>query len=498
MRNMLLSVFLFTLLAKGVGFLRDVVLATYFGLSDVSDAYLLSTSVPLILFTIIAAAVNANLIPFYTKIKVSNGVSAANVFTSRLLNVMGLFLIFAIVLITMSSQSVVKLFAPGFSFHTTQLASGFLTITSVSVLFTLIFNVMKNILQVYDRPNYQTVATIPMNIVVIVGIVVGYSTSNYFYMVYAFVIGSILQVLVLKSGLVSAGFSYHFQFRTDKNIIAFGALSLPIVFQSLFMQANQVVDNNIASRLLVGGVSAIIYAKQLENLVYSSLIVVVLIIAFPRLSKYYYEEDYRRFDVMAWDAITLTLTCTIPACFALFYFTEPIISLLFERGNFGFEEVVITASVLKYSAVGLLFLAINQFLLKLFYIRESVRLTVGIQLAGLIVNIFLTIGFYNLTQLGLSGVSIATSVSYFVVSMLLLIFYHSRYGIKLESERFKFILIIFACSLLMIFGCEAFIEIQADELHPGALVLAGVVLYGAFIFLAGRQYLIKMLSNFQK
>ena len=73
--------------SKLLGMFRDVVLANYFGTSNVSDAYLIASSVPTLLFYFIGHALSTSFLPMYNKIKQEKGESAANRYTNNLMTI---------------------------------------------------------------------------------------------------------------------------------------------------------------------------------------------------------------------------------------------------------------------------------------------------------------------------------------------------------------------------------------------------------------------------
>ena len=56
----------FAFVAKGFGFVREIVLANYYGTSYVSDVYVAVQNIPAIIFTIFGTAVTTGFIPLYT------------------------------------------------------------------------------------------------------------------------------------------------------------------------------------------------------------------------------------------------------------------------------------------------------------------------------------------------------------------------------------------------------------------------------------------------
>ena len=56
-------------IAKGLGFVREMVLANYYGTSYVSDVFVAVQNIPAIIFTVFGTAVTTGFIPLYTEIK---------------------------------------------------------------------------------------------------------------------------------------------------------------------------------------------------------------------------------------------------------------------------------------------------------------------------------------------------------------------------------------------------------------------------------------------
>lgn len=123
------------LISKIVGMFRDVVLAKYYGTSNISDAYLVSNSVPTLLFYFIGHGLSTAFIPMYTKIKETQGAEKAERYTNNIINISLIFCTVIIVVLQVFPAQVVGLFAAGFDESTTALASQFIKISSYSLYF---------------------------------------------------------------------------------------------------------------------------------------------------------------------------------------------------------------------------------------------------------------------------------------------------------------------------------------------------------------------------
>ena len=101
----------FAFVAKGFGFVREIVLANYYGTSYVSDVYVAVQNIPAIIFTIFGTAVTTGFIPLYTEVKIRKNKESADTFAN---NVFNIFLLLSLLLTTLGvlfSKQLVKLFA---------------------------------------------------------------------------------------------------------------------------------------------------------------------------------------------------------------------------------------------------------------------------------------------------------------------------------------------------------------------------------------------------
>ena len=76
-----------TLISKILGFFREILLGSRYGATYVTDAYLISMTIPLVLFSSVAAAISTTYIPVYSDVRLSRGKSQAVNFTNKLLNI---------------------------------------------------------------------------------------------------------------------------------------------------------------------------------------------------------------------------------------------------------------------------------------------------------------------------------------------------------------------------------------------------------------------------
>ena len=99
-----LGLVILTFTAKIAGFLRDLVLSYFYGASYIADAYIIATTIPMVIFSFLGTGIETSLIPVFSKMKqeqqdIDNFTSnIINIFLSVCLIAILLILIFPIVL----------------------------------------------------------------------------------------------------------------------------------------------------------------------------------------------------------------------------------------------------------------------------------------------------------------------------------------------------------------------------------------------------------------
>lgn len=69
MKKTALILMLITVVSKMLGFIRDITLSYFYGASAISDAYLISITIPLVIFSFIGIGISTGYIPIYSEIK---------------------------------------------------------------------------------------------------------------------------------------------------------------------------------------------------------------------------------------------------------------------------------------------------------------------------------------------------------------------------------------------------------------------------------------------
>ena len=117
---------------------------------------------------------------------------------------------------------------------------------------------------------------------------------------------------------------------------------------------------------------------------------------------------------------------TIPASFGLLVLAEPIVRLLLERGAFTAESTEMTATALRFYALGLLGHATIEIVTRAYYALQDTRTPVAVAGLSMVVNVGLALVLRGL--LGHGGLALSLSIAAMVEATALLLLARRRLG----------------------------------------------------------------------
>ena len=404
-----------TLLSKILGFVRELVVSYKFGTGSVSDAFVLTNSIPNSIFSAIAMAVSINFIPVFVT-KTSR--AKKNIFTSRLLNLYLVILSIGCVFIIAFPKLVMWIFATELSYTTYGYAVIMLRIVALSAFPV----VMATIFQAYSQGEESFVSTalygVVVNIIVIIVTFIA-SAERYYLLSVGTVVSYIVGFIIMYISAKRSGFRYikHLGFRDD-GIKQLFILTLPLLMENIANNLSEIVDKNIASSLDVGTISGVGYANTIANIAYSVISIPIVTAIYPRYCQMAEKKDMKAFEgELSSDIQTVVYILSGIAVFMIVC-SEDIVRIVFERGAFTSESTQIVSQTMKYYAVGTAFAGINSLLLRGFYALKETRRPAMTMVFALACNIALNISLVRILQH--RGIALSTSLSFIIASELLL------------------------------------------------------------------------------
>lgn len=444
MKKIVFSIMIITMISKIFGFGRELALSYYFGASFVTDAYLISTSIPLVIFSLVGVGINSAFIPIFTSISENESKERAFTFTSRLLLSLFIMCTFSYFIILVFTPQIVKIFASGFSGNILKLTVKYTRISALIIYFVIITNLFTALLQVNNKFYIASIIGIPFNITYVIGIYIAYLKGNV-YLPIVTVIAYLIQALMLVYPVYKLGYKFKCSIGIkDKYLKQMIIIAFPAIIGSSLEQVNYLVDKTVASRIgIEGGITLLNYSSKLNLAISGILISSLLVVFFPKVSKLVAKDDRITLKNEILNSINFTIIASVPISILILILRYEIISFLFKRGNFNESNTIITAKCLLYYSIAFTFIGLREISNGVFYALKNTRTPVINAVIGVSLNIFLNLILSK--YLGLSGIALATAISIIFTVILLFFSLYKKYKVLyIKDVTITFIKVILA------------------------------------------------------
>ena len=428
MKKIVFSIMIITMISKIFGFGREMVLSYYFGASSVTDAYLISTSITLIIFSLVGVGINSAFIPIFTTISEQESKERAFDFTTRLLVFLFIVCIFSYFIILIFTSPIVKVFASGFSGDILRLTVDYTRISALIIYFVIVINLFTALLQVNNKFYIASIIGIPFNIAYMIGIYISYLKGN-MYLPIVTVIAYFIQAFMLLYPVSKLGYKFKFNFKLkDKYLKQMIAIAFPAIIGGSLEQVNYLIDKTVASRIgIEGGITLLNYSSKLNLAISGILISSLLVVFFPKISKLVAKEDRVTLKNEILNSVNFTIIVSIPISMLILVLRYEIISFLFQRGNFNESNTITTAKCLLYYSIAFTSIGLREITNGVFYALKNTKTPVINAIIGVFLNVFLNLILSK--YLGLPGIALATAISITFTVILLFYTLYKKYKI---------------------------------------------------------------------
>lgn len=407
-RLSVLIIMIGTMISKILGLLRDVILASGFGASVVSDAYIISTSIPSLLVGAVATAIMSTYIPVLNSALKESDEAAAD-FNNNAVGLSTIIVTIFLLIFFMFPDFIVSLFVLGFDNSNLELVINMTRITIYMSYFLVLISIFSSYLQNNGKFKATSFNGLIFNSISIIGILLS-AKYNVMIMAYTFVIGYFIATLQLyyqayKNGLrIKLKFNYK-----NKYIKKFIMLTIPVILNSMVWDINVVIDKTLTSTVGTGYVSGLNYSFKLINVANDIIAVSIATFIFPRISKLYHKDKISDLFNTLFHSINLITILLIPISVGFIFFAESIVQILFMRGNFDEFALSITATSLRLYSLTLLTSGLNVIIYKYYNSVEENRIPAINAMISIIFNIVMNLIFIK--PFGYKGIIFSTVLS---------------------------------------------------------------------------------------
>ena len=429
----------YTLISRVLGYIRDLLIAIYLGSGPIADAFFVAFRIPNTFRRLFSEGTfNAAFVPSYSS-ELVKGKNKAQNFANEVFNLLLISLFFIVVIIEILMPGFVYIIAPGFNENSEKLSlTIYLTrITFPFLLFVSLASFFSAILNSHNKFAAAAAAPIILNIFLIIVLFYGSYLNDQLvvFLSYAVSLAGLVQLILLifySRNLYLPKFSLNF--KISKKVKMFFGKLLPSIFSSGVTQINILVGTIIAS-FQASAVSYLYYADRIYQINLAIAGIAIGTVLLPSLSKYVQSKDQKKIIFIQNKALELSMFFSLPATLALIIASEEITSSLFGYGSFDNLSVKKSAEALFYFALGLPSFAFIKIFSSFSFARNNTKTPFYFSMISVIVNIIISVYFFS--EIGFIIIPIATTISSWLNSLLLLFFLIKKNYFSLNLNLIK-------------------------------------------------------------
>jgi putative peptidoglycan lipid II flippase len=421
-----------TALSRVLGLVREVVASYYFGVNGRINAFTVAFQIPNLVRALVAdAALSSAFVPVFSELLEKGERKRAWRVASTLFWLMLLGLSALTALFVLVAPWVIGIFGdPG---NDKELAVGLSRVLFPIVALLGVSGIVVGILNSYDHFTVPAISPVFWNIAIIAGLAIGVpqtGTSTGKLYVYA---GSILAATFIQVFLPMPwlrGRDGRLQLVLDWRDPAVARvfrLMVPVTLGLGLINVNAVIDTFFASRFIDPNLAptAIQKAFLVYMLPQGMFSVAIATVLFPSLSRFAARSDMDSFRRTVSSGIRQIAFLLIPAAVVSALLAEPIIRLLYQRGQWQPSATPVVADALAAFSAGLVFNGAMLMLNRAFFSLQSNWIPTWIALGNLFLNAILDAVFY---RVGVWGIPLATAVCNIAGAWVLFVLLRRRLG----------------------------------------------------------------------
>ncbi len=404
-----------TLASRVGGFVRDVVIAYLFGAGPAADAFFVAFRIPNLLRRLFAeGTLTIAFIPVFTEVLKKKGREEAFLLARSIYSLLALILLLVSVLGVYFAPQVVRIIAPGFApaGETYALAVQLTRWCLPYIFFISLVALSGGVLNSLGHFFAPAAAPALLNLCIITAALTLSPLLDPPVMSLALgvLIGGAAQLAMQTPYLVTRGVSlkpaWDIQNPALKRI---AKLLVPAIFGAAVYQVAVLMDTILASFLPSGTVSYLYYADRLIQFPLGIFAIAVSTAILPSLSRQAADADQDALvDTMGY-GLRLILFINVPAMVGLMVLAQPLVVLLFMRGEFTLATASETAGAVMGLAAGLWAISGVRAVVQAFYAMKDIKTPVLVAAFCLLIKLAVSLALMG--PFKQTGLALATSTA---------------------------------------------------------------------------------------
>jgi putative peptidoglycan lipid II flippase len=404
-----------TAFSRVAGLVREIVAASYFGITGPMSAFTIAFQVPNLVRSLFAdAAIQAAFVPVFTEALEKGDRREAFRLASTLIYLVTLVLGALTALFILAAPVIVPLFAPGFSGSILDL-----TVTLSQILFPILIllgatGMVVGILNSYDRFAAFAISPFFWNVVIILVLVLLEPAFHGNDRIYAYAIGVLIGTVVQLAIPAWDLRNTPFRFTRDidwrlPEVRRVLLLMLPVTLSLGLINFDLLLNSIVGTLVSDQAPAAIDKAFRIYMLPQGIFSVAVATVAFPTLARFAARREWDNLSATMSNGMRQILLLLIPAAAAILVLSVPMTRLIYQRGEFDAAQTHLVAQALFWFAFSLPFNGIYLLLTRTFFSLQRPWVPTAVAGSNLVVDVIFSLALYS--PFGVGGVVAATVIA---------------------------------------------------------------------------------------
>ncbi len=407
---------LVTVASKLIGFIRDMVVANFYGATLVSDAYFYALQIPSLAIIILggvggpfhsaAVAVFSKLIKAEEKPdKVVNRLYNTFLTTS--------FIFFALCAILgfFFADKIMGIIISAGTPELIRLASLHFKIMSPIILIGGIIGIYYGLLVVHKKFILPNLSPMVLSLVVILSISLVHNDKSGIVLAGATTVGALAQILLQFPKLRQIGYRIkpNLYIKNNKEFKDIKELLFPAILSSTIGQISIYIDMFFASHLVEGAWTSVVFANRIFQFPVGILVTAFLVPLFPIFSRLAGEGDKEAIRNYFNKGVGILFFTSFPIIILILLLAQDGISLIFERGAFNSDAVIMVSEALSYLSISILPYVFRDSITRVYYAFNDSKTPFIIATSSIILKGLLNWLFIIKLNMGIAGITLSTS-----------------------------------------------------------------------------------------
>ena len=432
---------LVTIASKFMGFARDMVVANFYGATLVSDAYFYALQIPSLAIIILGGvggpfhsatvAVFSKLIPDFD----SKPTEEVNRLYSTFMTITFLFFAVIAVLGFFFADKIMGLIISAGAPELVALASAHFKIMTPIILIGGIIGIYYGLLICHKEYILPNLSPMILSTVVIIVLFCVHNDKSGVVLAGATTLGAICQLIVQFPKLRRIGYRIkpNFDIKNNKNLNSLFELLFPAILSSTIGQISIYIDMFFASTLVEGAWTSVVFANRIFQFPVGILVTAFLVPLFPIFSRLAGEGKFDDIKTYFNKGVGVLFFAAIPMVILILTLANDGISLVFERGAFNANAVVMVSEALCFLSFSILPYVFRDSITRVYYAFNDSKTPFIIAISSIALKAVLNYLLIIRLNMGIAGITLSTSIITLVNAILLGIFIHKR--IRLDYKN---------------------------------------------------------------